>query len=162
MIFIDRYASKQEHAKTPHEKSFRRCLSFFKICLWRLCEVLRNLRRNNSGRCCEGWATVDYRSAAQTAVQGWSHSASPRHTSNVPRKAQPEASSSLPLHYAQSLVEVSCFRVAFQDECYHEIKSCGNEGTIGGLCRGSIGGCEDEDSLEQWLGPVLKVASVLI
>lgn len=65
------------------------------------------------------------------------------------RRAQLEASYSLPLGYAQSLVEVSCFRVAFQNECYHEIKSCGNGGTIGGLCRGSIGGCKDEDSLEK-------------
>lgn len=74
-------------------------------------------------------------------------------TSNVPRKAQPKASCSLPPHHAQSLVVVSCFRVAFQDECYHEIKSCGNEQTIGGLCQGSIAGCEDGDLATLRTGP---------
>lgn len=47
------------------------------------------------------------------------------------RKAQFEAFCSLTPHHAQSLIEVSRFRVAFQDECYHEIKSCGNAQTIG-------------------------------
>lgn len=87
--------------------------------------------------------------AVKTLAQGLSQPASPLHTSNVPRKAQPKASCLLPPHHAQSLVEVSGFRVAFQDECYHEIKSCGNEQTIGGLCRDSIGGCEDGDLVKK-------------